>query len=812
MFSRLVFFLNRHRRALGIVLAVISGLSIFVIVSRPISSNILDLLPLKDRVIGKQYYILSLFRAVDRIVIDISGKEQSSSFAQLSAAGQEVTTAIEKSGFFDVQTNASAEQFIFLRNLLVNKWSHLFTSQDSAWLSLRLDRDTLSQRLTRRLSAMYMLGSVTVDPFLLKHDPFGLAERSLYRLSAFKPTEDLYIEDGLITDSSRSRILLFAATRENGLDDSQAKTVTAFFDSLSHEFERRGFDFTWMGAVRASRDNAGTIQRDVHLTAPLSFLLILLICTAVYRRWYYGLFAFLPTALGVLFALGIFSAVGGLSLIILGFGAALLGITIDYAIHYICHTDVPSADRHPVDSLAPAILASALTTAGAFAVLIAAGIPGLAQLGMVTAVGILLVAFLSLSILPVVFSPSPEDRNKLPIFTPSRYFKTFYDSPISFYAAFAVIVFAVLLSSQLPKLSFDGRPDSLNGMSDRTRKAEQLIEDKWAGLSDGTYLAVEAKSFEKILAKTRSRVDPLINKLKDQKLIQKATSITGVIPPHEIQHQNHQRWLRFWDSEKMSTMEAVIDSLSKSFGVSAKGFNTYLSRLKSEEHKPIGWNDFPQQVRSNLLANYIRCDSSGTFFSVTPIFPTNSTAWEKISEKSKIDSVLAVNDATLGLRVVHIIKGGFVRSAIYIPLVVAFVLLLIFRNYKAAALAMFSAVCATLITLGSMAVMGIPVTIISLMIFAFIFGLGIDYTVLMIHMGRKTHGCVTDRLSEAAGSISIAAATTLAGLGTLAFAKHPVLAMVGKTGIIGIVSSYLCAIVLVPIFIGRSGLRNKGVR
>ena len=85
---------------------------------------------------------------------------------------------------------------------------------------------------------------------------------------------------------------------------------------------------------------------------------------------------------------------GSISVISLGFAAVLLGLAVDYAVvHYqeaLAHPQmsVPEIRR----AIAPSILWAAITTISAFLVLNLAGLPGLAQLGPLVAIGIALAA------------------------------------------------------------------------------------------------------------------------------------------------------------------------------------------------------------------------------------------------------------------------------------------------------------------------------------------------------------------------------------------------------------------------------------
>ena len=105
---------------------------------------------------------------------------------------------------------------------------------------------------------------------------------------------------------------------------------------------------------------------------------------------------------------------GTISVVSLGFAAVLLGLAVDYAVvHYqeaLAHPQlsVPEIRR----AIAPSILWAAITTISAFLVLNLGGLPGLAQLGTLVAIGVALAALVMVMVfLPPLF---PGRRNAGP--------------------------------------------------------------------------------------------------------------------------------------------------------------------------------------------------------------------------------------------------------------------------------------------------------------------------------------------------------------------------------------------------------------
>jgi len=350
---------------------------------------------------------------MDRIIIHLEHTDSSTSFHHLTEAAKVIEDSLTHCPFLTPIGLSDPTVFSQLQKTLTIHWPALFSKDDSLWLASRISPDSLHTRLDKNIQELFTLGGSTMNAFMVNHDPFGLSWKAMAKLAAFRPGENIALNNGFLTNKENSAILLFAEiNRDDSIKTSDA-TIVEWFQRLKKLSAQNHVTMLWMGAPRASFDNEQQIKKDINLTAPLSIVFILILCISVYQRKRYGFLAFLPTIVGIILTLGLFSLFTSLSFIMLGFGAALLGITIDYAVHVLFHFDHYHQTKHQtVAFLYRPILASAVTTATAFGVLIVAGIPGLSQLGMVTAIGILFVALLALVFLPVLLNQSDDFKDK----------------------------------------------------------------------------------------------------------------------------------------------------------------------------------------------------------------------------------------------------------------------------------------------------------------------------------------------------------------------------------------------------------------
>src|ERR1019366_6692040 len=168
---------------------------------------------------------------------------------------------------------------------------------------------------------------------------------------------------------------------------------------------------------------ASSMQHDMSGSVVGTSAIIALLFWLTHRRWLpmFGRLTLLALILVATLALGGL-VLGAISVVSMGFAAVLLGLAVDYAVvHYqeaLAHPQltVPEIRR----AIAPSILWAAITTMSAFLVLNLGGLPGLAQLGTLVAIGVGLAALVMVMIyLPPLF---PARRKAPPGQAPVAWF------------------------------------------------------------------------------------------------------------------------------------------------------------------------------------------------------------------------------------------------------------------------------------------------------------------------------------------------------------------------------------------------------
>ena len=198
--------------------------------------------------------------------------------------------------------------------------------------------------------------------------------------------------------------------------ESWLKSIRAVVDGLRAEQPKadwEGVVVHYTGRPVFVEEIARSMQHDMSGSVVGTSVIIALLFWLTHRRWLPMLWLLTLLALILVATLALGGLVlGTISVVSMGFAAVLLGLAVDYAVvHYqeaLAHPQlsVPEIRR----AIAPSILWAAITTMSAFLVLNLGGLPGLAQLGTLVAIGVGLAALVMVMIyLPPLF---PERRKR----------------------------------------------------------------------------------------------------------------------------------------------------------------------------------------------------------------------------------------------------------------------------------------------------------------------------------------------------------------------------------------------------------------
>ncbi len=206
---------------------------------------------------------------------------------------------------------------------------------------------------------------------------------------------------------SGDRALLLAETKAAGYDlDAQARALAVIKERFTAVRAGAGMTLLLSGPAVIATLSQDAIRAEIQLLSVAASVLVVAILWFAYRSPRPVLLSALPLLSAILTgmaAVGIlFGYIHGITL---GFGITLLGVAIDYPIHFFSHLDGCLGVKGSLRRIWPTLRLGAITTAMGYLAMITTAYGGLAQLGIFAIVGLLTAAACTRWVLPVLLPP-----------------------------------------------------------------------------------------------------------------------------------------------------------------------------------------------------------------------------------------------------------------------------------------------------------------------------------------------------------------------------------------------------------------------
>ncbi|SNY98276.1 MMPL family transporter [Halomonas sp. hl-4] len=349
----------------------------------------------------------------------------------------------------------------------------------------RLLTDSLAEAdndawVQRGLTRLHSLGS-EVEP---RRDPFGLLDAWLEQ----RLDSPIRLRDGLpsVNEQGTRWFIVSGQLSASPYDmDLQQRLSTALSDFQTAHPEA---EMLRSGLVFHAAAGAAQAKREISTIGLGSLLGIGLLLWATFRRGSILVSLLLPISCGVLFALPVtWWLFGTLHLLTLAFGASLIGVAVDYALHLQCARQL--APERGLAYLWPGLLLGLVSSLAAYLIQLITPMPGLRQMATFAALG-LVGAWLTVRLWLPWWSPRPHiatqriatqlNRVRLPPHAPYRW------GLLGLLGLFAMVLIVTRLTANDDLRQLNPSPDSLIAEQQRV---QTLMERS----ADSRYLIVTAE-------------------------------------------------------------------------------------------------------------------------------------------------------------------------------------------------------------------------------------------------------------------------------------------------------------------------------
>lgn len=636
---------------------------------------------------------------------------------------------------------------------------------------------------TKALRSLYSLNSWSniITP---AEDPLNLFND--YIMPLISGDDEQSVERGypVLNSETKSYVLLTATISDGSFNLNAQKEVDGAISNMIAEISDMYPDIEILksGVVFHAAEAAGKAQSEVSVIATVSILGIVVIFLLVF-----GSSLPLLISLGSV-AFGCFSAFtichfkfSGVHILTLVSGASLIGVAIDYSLHYLTRLQNIKKSTHRLQvlrSIFTSILMGLITSIIGYSFLAQADLPGLNQIAIFSISGLIASWLFVVSIYPYVLHFKKNAYPKLLI--------RFVKSPVRFWLrlgeskAITLILGVTLLSIIICVLFLKASEDvrSLHVPSQALLKQERDIRELLKRDTPNQFFLLSADSEQQLL-QLEEQFDGQLEYLVSSGAIESYDLMSRYLPSQQTQQQNY----------------ALLRE-------NVYGENNLLNRFMTD----VGYDsDVIDMAQEEFAAN------QGSYLLPSSLVPASgedlSALWlGKLGERhASLVALQGISD-TLSLsnaadlvsgvifvdkveRLSHLISEQ--RTAASRMLVVAYLIIILllmvrYRQYSAALLAGIPLI-STIVTLSILAITGTEITLFHVLALFLILGLGMDYSIFLY----ESYGENVSTLV----AISLSAITSCLSFGLLSLSSSPMLSAFGIT----VLLASLINMVLVPV-------------
>ncbi|MEO1491765.1 MAG: MMPL family transporter [Pseudomonadota bacterium] len=603
------------------------------------------------------------------------------------------------------------------------------------------------QELTAARKALSRLEDAALAQYYLR-DPTGSFRRVIDQFKAI-PRPDTDEMGFWLAKDGRTNLIVADLTDGPFDSDAQASLDAAIQNAADRTAVR----------ILGPRSITARVSREIAWRSQLFggiATALLLIWLVILARSPGAIFAcLLPLAAGLASAVLVVTGVfGGIHVIALGFGATLLGLAMDYPLHLMAHGQSEAARQRAVRL----ILIGAATTAIAFLALTGTGVPVLAQMGVLVAVGLLVSAIVATGIAPALPPLAPYTR-RLPI----RFVSLPNRSALLLISvgAMALGLFAMA----------EDRKDPLIALPPPVSETISTFRDLMELPSGQIRVTTKGQTLREIAERQRALI-PILDGLERDGVLCRYEMLGAILPDAG-------------PAETLPTRETLAASLPLALeragfkpSFAADAIDSYEVALKHAAPSPAALGDL---MKNRAIASLLHVDGAGF---VAPVRLYNITDPELVAKSVSAANItgVAVQDAKAEIGVALDDLKSRALAALSAGIFVGFTVLLILvrRARQTARIALACAAATVSAAALSGAVFG-GFSIIQIVALALIVGIAIDYAVFTELVGSRNDARV------ALHSVMLCAVTTLIAFITLSFSGVSLLEEIGLTVSAGVV-------------------------
>ena len=670
--------------------------------------------------------------------------------------------------------NRYQQLFPYRYQLLTDKTKELLNKNPNNLLKQNLE--TLNSPMSQLLAADFA------------RDPFLLFSRYFYAQNPVKLTT----EQGIVVvhDANHYWALLLAELQDTHLQLDKLETLLTLADHARTQIEQAGGKLMVTGMPLFTANGAESAQREISTVGVGSSIGIILLMLLTFRSLRPLLLSFSAISSGLFAALVISVLVfGKIHIITLVFGASLIGVADDYALHFVCDS-FGTKNWRPRDGLRylfPGLLIGLLTNLLSYAGLVVSPFPGLQEVALFSAVG-LLVAWLTVVLLFPLLLTGFSTTHQPCIFKIADYWQQQWPSWLLNNKRWLIPLVSAVIFGGLWQLSprddvrlLQSAPAELMITADKIKQLLPLSQENQFFLVSGSNLNEWHLHEQTLVAQLET--------LRQRHKLVAFQAISADWPDEPMQQNNYQLL------DKSLYQSGLLKQYMADLGFSEQAIKSEYQFFNVAKDKTISLADWLATADATKRSLWLGCDLTGCR-SIVALIEINDLP--ALAELPKVSGVTWVDqvDQLSSMFARYRIRVSLLLTAAYLLVLIGLSSKFGWRNaLKITAIPVVSA----LVSLAMIGWFNQLFSLFNLFALLLVLGIGVDDAIFFFmadgagKLENSTNIENIDRRKSTSLAVTLSAITTLLAFGLLAVSSTEVVHAFGFTVAIGIFTALLCS-------------------
>ena len=538
----------------------------------------------------------------------------------------------------------------------------------------------------------------------LDKDPFLLTERSL-RKYASQGIGNMFMKEGVLAAESGGKwyVMIRGAVTEEALSFSKKNGIGKVYERIKVlEHDNPGVSYICSGVPFHSYESSSKAMREISWITCISLTLVAAVILFAFRSLFPMLISLANIAVSLLFGLSVaLIFYGRINALALVFGTTLIGVSIDYSIHYFVNRE----------NIFRSLTVNCISTEVSWCLLMLAPFPLLRQIALFSAAG-LLCSYLIVRLLYPVLRRSDLCSADISQSCPGGHL----------IRAAGILILAICLIA--PAVSGIRIKNNIRGMY--TMSGQLLEWEKKAASvlnlgNSGEYFIVSGRGPQELLAQ-EEQLTAALEEEKKAGTLGGYTAITTYVP-------SMARQARSYKAAELLLQRSQTQLKALGFGSAAAG------QLEQDYRKNAGrivtLKDVPSFMKENIDTLYLGKIGDAYYSVVFPLQVKESGALKNLADGEHVFFMSKINDIEKELD--HLTKIAL--CFIFASYLLVFPILFVVYRKKALKIALVP-VAVILGSLAFVSEVGGGVDLFACSGIVLIFGLGLDY--LVYGLEKKT--------------------------------------------------------------------------